>query len=113
MLSFYITLTILKNGSIIAIISVQIIHQTTTITIGSIAVCIFFTSSSICFEYLIEIFLSKSANLQVSSHIFTTEANSIGNKKFSFQVCISSIHIQELKVFHLDTLFVIFFNSFS
>jgi len=80
---FYITLTILKNGNIIAIISVQIIHQTTTITIGSIAVCIFLTSSSICFEYLIDILVSSEESFHVSSHIFTTEDNSIGNKKFS------------------------------
>jgi hypothetical protein len=76
----------LKKGNIIAIISVQIIHQTNTITIGSIAVCIPFTSSSICFVYFIDIFVSKLDNFQVSSHILTTEANSIGNKKFSFQV---------------------------
>jgi hypothetical protein len=76
----------LKKGSIIAIINVQTIHHTTTITRGSIAVCTFFTSSSICLLYFFDIFVSKSDNLQVSSHIFITEANSTGNKKFSFQL---------------------------
>ncbi|MBT3728835.1 hypothetical protein HOF65_00415 [bacterium] len=50
------------------------------------AVCIFFTSSSICFEYLIDIFVSRLDNFHVSSHIFITDASSIGNKKFSFQL---------------------------
>jgi hypothetical protein len=68
----------LKNGSIIAIINVQTINHTHIITIGSIAVCKFLTNSSISLLNLLLIFINNSAVLQVCSHIFITEANSIG-----------------------------------
>jgi len=76
----------LKKGSIIAIIRVHIIQPTQTITRGSIAVCIFLTISSISLFAFILYFISRFDKFQVSSHIFTTLASSIGNKKFSFQL---------------------------
>jgi len=76
----------LKKGSIIAIIRVHIIQPTQTITRGSIAVCIFFTISSISLFAFILYLSNKFERFQVSSHIFTTLASSIGNNKFSFQL---------------------------
>jgi hypothetical protein len=97
----------------IAIIIVQTINHTQTITIGSIAVCKFLTISSISLFIFALIFIRSFAIVHVSSHIFTTEANSIGNKKFSFQLCISFIHISVLSSIHFDTLEVISLSSFS
>jgi hypothetical protein len=74
----YITFTILKKGSITAIIIVQTIAHTAIITIGSIAVARFFTILSISLLNFIEILLSKFGILPVCSHIFTTEESSIG-----------------------------------
>jgi len=110
---FYITFTILKKGSIIARIRVPIIHQTTIITIGSIAVPIFFTTSSISLLYFLLIFVRRTDNLPVCSHIFITEASSIGKRGFSFPLCISSTHMRWLNSTHFDTPAMIFCNSFS
>jgi len=68
----------LKNGSIIAIISVQTISQTMIITIGSIAVDKFFVILSISLLNFLPIFQSSSGSFQVCSHIFTTLESSIG-----------------------------------
>ncbi|MDF1682877.1 MAG: hypothetical protein P1U46_04120 [Patescibacteria group bacterium] len=68
----------MKNGSIIAIISIHITSHTTTITRGSMVVCIFFTILSISLFVLLLNLNNKSAKFQVSSHIFTTLDNSIG-----------------------------------
>ncbi|MDR1988432.1 MAG: hypothetical protein LBQ24_07070 [Candidatus Peribacteria bacterium] len=59
------------------------------------------------------IFISKLAKFQVSSQIFTTLDNSIGNKKFSFPDCISFIHIRVLNSIHFETQEFISVNAFS
>jgi hypothetical protein len=68
----------LKKGIKIAKIIVQMIAHTKIITNGSIAVQIFFEILSNSFLYFFEIFNNNLSVFQVSSQIFTTEANSIG-----------------------------------
>jgi len=72
------------KGSIIAMMMVQMIHPTHTITSGSIAVQIFLTVSSISLLNLRLILVRSFERFQVCSHIFTTEESSIGKSGFSF-----------------------------
>gem|GEM_PF-5605791 len=93
----------MKNGSIIAIINVQITIQTHIIIIGSKAIDRFFTTSSISLLYLLEIFNNISDNFHVCSQILTIEDNSNGNKKLFFQLSIFSIHINFDKFSQAET----------
>jgi hypothetical protein len=103
----------LKKGNKIAMIIVQTIHQTQTITIGSIAVARFFTILSISLLYLTDIFPSKLGNLPVCSQIFTKLDNSRGKYSLSFQVVSNFIHIASLSGIQFDILIITLSSSFS